>query len=101
MTGYDRQFLLDSVALLQGTRASHMGVHQYADHSATRYGRPMSGAALCRDIEHNHKAYYIPSIERQMIAAMAEDVKTYVPEGTPFGLVGSSLIQPFINNISP
>ncbi len=93
MTGCDRKFLLDSVALLQGNRVSHMGVHQYADHRATRYGKPMSGAALCRDIEHNHKAYYIPGIERQMIAAMADEVKSYVPEGTPFVDLGPGTLQ--------
>lgn len=93
MKGYDRNFLLDSVALLQGKRSSHMGIHQFADHQATRNGKPMSGAALWQEIEHNHKAYYIPGIEREMIAAVASQVKDYVPEGTPFVDLGPGTLK--------
>jgi uncharacterized SAM-dependent methyltransferase len=93
MTAYDRQFLLDSVALLQGTRTSHMGVHQFADHRATRYGMPMSGAFLWQEIERNHRAYYIPTIEREMIAAVAGKVNRYVPRGTPFVDLGPGTLK--------
>jgi uncharacterized SAM-dependent methyltransferase len=93
MRRYDRKFLLDSVALLQGERASHMGVHQFAEHKAKRYGKPMSGAALWREIERNHNAYYIPGIEREMIATFAPEVKDFVPEGTPFVDLGPGTLK--------
>jgi uncharacterized SAM-dependent methyltransferase len=93
MTAYERDFLLDSIALLQGRRSSHMGVHQYADHKATRYGKPMSGALLLQEIEHSHKAYYIPSVEREMIADIAHDVKEHVPPGTPFLDLGPGTLK--------
>jgi uncharacterized SAM-dependent methyltransferase len=93
MKGHDRSFLLDSVALLQGTRWSHMGVHQFADHKATRNGQAMSGALLWHEIEHNHKHYYIPGVEREMIAAVAQEIGNLVPEGTPFVDLGPGTLK--------
>jgi uncharacterized SAM-dependent methyltransferase len=93
MTSYDHQFFIDSVALLLGHRTSHMGVHQYADHMATRYGKPMSGVALWQEIEHNHRAYYIPTAERQLIASLAVEVNKHVPPGTPFVDLGPGTLK--------
>ncbi len=90
---FEKKFLLDSVALLRGERGSHMGIHQYADHKATRYGKPMAGILLWHEIECSHKAYYIPGVEREMIAAIAGEIGGQVPEGTPFVDLGPGTLK--------
>jgi uncharacterized SAM-dependent methyltransferase len=93
MRGYEKKFLLDSIALLRGERSSHMGIHQFADHKATRYGKPMSGTILWQEIERNHATYYIPGIEREMIAAIVGEIGAHVAEGTPFVDLGPGTLK--------
>jgi uncharacterized SAM-dependent methyltransferase len=53
----------------------------------------MSGAFLWREIERNHRAYYIPTIEREMIASLAGKVNRHVPQGTPFVDLGPGTVK--------
>jgi uncharacterized SAM-dependent methyltransferase len=53
----------------------------------------MSGPVLWQEIEQNHAAYYIPTVEREMIAGIAAEVKAYVPEGTPFVDLGPGTLK--------
>jgi uncharacterized SAM-dependent methyltransferase len=82
--GYDLEFLKDSVALLQGTRSSHMGVHQYADHGAMRGNMPMSGALGWNRYETNCPSYYIIRCENELLPRVMADTAGLVPRGTPF-----------------
>ena len=93
MKAYDKQFLLDSIALLQHKRVSHMGAHQYAHHKAMRGKFPMSGALGWKRYEHDCPAYYILRCENFLIKIAAPELANYLECGTPLIDLGTGTLE--------
>jgi uncharacterized SAM-dependent methyltransferase len=90
---YDKQFLIDSVALLQHKRSSHMGAHQYADHSAMRGGFAMSGALGWKRYEKDCPGYYILRCENDLIGSVSTDIGEYLEQGTSLIDLGTGTLE--------
>ena len=82
MKNYDRQFLIDSVALLQRKRASHMGAHQYVNHGAMRGDFPMSGTLGWQRYEHECPSYYVLKCEKALIDQLVGELPDHLEQGT-------------------
>lgn len=80
---YDQQFLIDSIALLQHKRVSHMGEHQYVNHGAMRGDFPMSGTLGWQRYENDCPSYYIPGCEKELIKQAAAELGNFLEPGTP------------------
>lgn len=79
---YDKLFLIDSIALLQNRRASHMGAHQYVNHGAMRGAFPMSGTLGWQRYENDCPSYYILRCEKTLLEQASTDLRQYLAEGT-------------------
>ena len=90
---YDRQFLIDSVALLQHKRVSHMGAHQYVNHGAMRGDFPMSGTLGWQRYENDCPSYYIPMCEKELIKEAALELGNFIEPGTPLVDLGTGTLE--------
>jgi len=93
MMSYDRQFLIDSIALLQHRRTSHMGAHQYAHHTAMRGDFPMSGALGWQRYEKDCPNYYVLRCEKSLIDIAASELSHYIKQGTSLVDLGTGTLQ--------
>ncbi len=79
-------FLQGSLNFFTGSRAAHMGSHQYVDHAGKRNGRSVSGAKLWAEIEVqelNSSDSNLFSAEEHLLRRVAREIHDFLPEGIP------------------
>jgi hypothetical protein len=93
MISYDKQFLIDSVALLQHRRVSHMGAHQFALHGAMRGRFPMSGALGWQRYKNDCPSYYILQCEKSLMKQVVAELPEFLDQGTPLINLGTGTLE--------
>lgn len=94
-------FLQDSVDLFTGTKASHMGAHQYAHHGGMCGGVSMSGAKLWAEAQafrkNSDKAGHVNLVgaEERLLQVVSREIGDILPTGIRVIELGPGTIEAF------